>query len=81
MRDDIWQRDEIESPCQKICMIHPTAKLCVGCFRSPEEIATWGRKTTEERREIMEELPKREHLTRVRRGGRRRTTRNTSENS
>lgn len=23
MKDDIWRRDEIESPCVKLCMIHP----------------------------------------------------------
>ena len=70
MSDDIWRRDEIESPCVKICMIHPEARLCVGCHRTPEEIATWGRIPAPERRRIMDELPGRAHLTKKRRGGR-----------
>ena len=31
MSDDIWARDEIESPCVKICVIHPAEGLCTGC--------------------------------------------------
>ena len=25
--DDVWKRDEIESPCIKICVIHPAERL------------------------------------------------------
>lgn len=72
MSDDVWKRAEIESPCVKICMIHPEARLCVGCFRSPEEIASWGRMPAPERKAIMATLSDRAHLTKKRRGGRRR---------
>ena len=71
MSDDIWRREEIESPCVKICMIHPDAKICVGCYRSTDEIASWGRLSVKERAEIMAKLPDRAHLTKKRRGGRR----------
>jgi hypothetical protein len=70
MTDEIWKRAEIESPCVKICVIHPEARLCVGCFRSIDEIGTWSRKTPEERRAIMADLPGRSAQLTKRRGGR-----------
>jgi predicted Fe-S protein YdhL (DUF1289 family) len=70
--DDIWKRDEIESPCAKICVLHVESGLCTGCYRSREEIAAWSRLTPEERRHIMDELPDRKPLVMRRRGGRRR---------
>ena len=38
--DEIWQRDEIESPCVKLCVVHPEARICVGCYRSIDEIGS-----------------------------------------
>ena len=68
--DRIWRRDEIESPCVKVCMIHPETRLCVGCNRSIDEIGGWSRLTPEKRREIMAELPQRSAAPRRRSGGR-----------
>jgi len=70
MSDEIWSRDEVESPCVKICVVHPEARICTGCLRSIDEIATWGRMSREERRAVMAELPDRQKLLKVRRGGR-----------
>ncbi len=70
MSDDIWKRDEIESPCVKICVIHPQHRLCTGCLRSIDEIGAWSRMTPEDRRAVMKELPDRESLLKKRRGGR-----------
>ena len=70
MSDELWNRDEIESPCVKICMIHPEARICVGCYRTTDEIATWGRMPAPERKRLVAELPERAHLTKRRRGGR-----------
>ncbi len=69
-RDEIWRRAEIESPCVKVCVIQPEARLCIGCHRSIEEIAGWSRLTAQERRAIMAELPGRKPLLARRRGGR-----------
>ena len=71
MSDQVWQRQEIESPCVKICLLHPTAGICTGCFRTRDEIGTWSRITPEERREIMATLDDRKPLLAQRRGGRR----------
>jgi predicted Fe-S protein YdhL (DUF1289 family) len=68
--NNIWAREELDSPCVKICVIHPEERLCVGCLRSLEEIAQWSKITTSERRAIMAELPARAPRLRKRRGGR-----------
>lgn len=70
MTDEVWSRDEIESPCVKICVIHPEARLCTGCLRSIDEISAWGRMSRTERAEIMALLPERRRTLSQRRGGR-----------
>jgi len=67
--DNIWKRTEIESPCVKICAIHPIHKVCVGCFRTTSEIAGWSNFTSEERRNIMTRLKERKKLTQPKRQG------------
>ena len=68
--DRVWKRDEIESPCVKVCVIHPEARICAGCHRTLDEIASWTRITAEERRAIMADLPERAARLKQRRGGR-----------
>lgn len=71
MSDPVWRRDTIESPCINVCVLHPEAKLCLGCFRSADEITQWARMTPEMRQTIMAELPAREAvIPKTRRGGR-----------
>ena len=70
MSDEIWKRDTIESPCVKLCSVHPVERICIGCLRSIEEITAWGRMTPETRSAIMEELPSRASRLQKRRGGR-----------
>lgn len=68
--DIVWRREEIESPCVQICVLHPEARICLGCYRSGAEIAAWSRMTPDERREIMAVLPDRAKSLPGRRGGR-----------
>ena len=70
MSDDVWKRDEIESPCIKICVIHPTERLCTGCLRTLDEIGGWSRMSPEARRAVMDDLPARAPRLKQRRGGR-----------
>lgn len=70
MKDDIWSRDEVESPCVRICVIHPETRLCTGCLRSIDEITNWTKMGAEARRAVMDELPARAPLIAQRRGGR-----------
>lgn len=66
----VWTRDEVESPCVRICVVHPEARICTGCLRSIDEIGRWSKMTNDERREILADLPSRAPLLRKRRGGR-----------
>ena len=66
----VWTRDEVESPCVRICVVHPEARICTGCLRTIEEIGQWSRMSREERRDIMKVLPDRASLLSKRRGGR-----------
>lgn len=68
--DQVWKRDEVASPCIKICVIHPEARICTGCHRSIDEISSWARLSEEARLAILAKLPGREALLRKRRGGR-----------
>ena len=66
----VWRRNEIDSPCIQICVIHPTERICTGCYRSIDEIGAWSRFSDEERAEIMQELQERAPRLKKRRGGR-----------
>ncbi len=70
MHNEIWQRDEIESPCVKICLVHREIGLCIGCLRTVGEIAAWSKMTPEIRHEIIAQLPGRKPLLRGQRRGR-----------
>jgi predicted Fe-S protein YdhL (DUF1289 family) len=68
--DEVWSRDEIESPCIRVCVVHPEARICTGCYRSIDEITRWSKMSAEARREVIEALPDRASLLKKRRGGR-----------
>ena len=70
MTDDVWKRQEFESPCVKLCVIHPETRLCTGCARSIDEITRWSKMSDVERSEIMAALPTRSAAPKARRGGR-----------
>ncbi|MEL6523817.1 MAG: DUF1289 domain-containing protein [Pseudomonadota bacterium] len=68
--DEVWRRAEVESPCTKVCVIHPAERICTGCLRTMDEIANWSVMSPEDRRAIMDELPSRAPRLAKRRGGR-----------
>lgn len=70
MKDEVWKRDEVASPCVKLCVVHPEARLCVGCLRSIDEISGWSRMSHEDRASVIADLPARAPLIAKRRGGR-----------
>lgn len=49
----------IDTPCARICVVHPRLNLCVGCGRTLDEIARWIALGDAERRHIMTQLPAR----------------------
>ena len=70
MTDEIWKRDEVESPCVKVCVIQRETGYCIGCQRTADEIGRWSRITPEERRQIMSQLAHRANASTRRAGGR-----------
>lgn len=70
MSDMVWKRNEIQSPCVKLCVMHPTEGICTGCYRTIDEIMQWSKLEPNRRSEIMEELPTRAPRLTKRRGGR-----------
>lgn len=69
-KDKVWKRQEVESPCIQICVIHPEERICTGCYRSIDEITRWSKMDNDERSSIMAELADRAPRLRKRRGGR-----------
>ncbi len=69
MNDGIWKRNEIESPCVKLCMIHSEYKVCMGCFRTIDEIADWSNFTPARRKELIKSLKDRKKEFSPKRGG------------
>lgn len=70
MNDETWSRDEPQSPCVRICVLHPDARICTGCLRTLDEITGWPAMSPEARRALLEELPARASSLNKRRGGR-----------
>ena len=47
----------IQTPCVLVCAVDPDSGLCLGCFRTLEEIAAWSRLTDAERETVIRDLP------------------------
>lgn len=58
----------IETPCIKICRIEPASGLCIGCWRTIDEIMSWIRMTDDQRRKVMADLPSRKWQSAARPG-------------
>ena len=55
-RDD---PDHVPSPCISVCELDADGRICVGCFRTLDEIAAWGSLDATAKRRILAELPER----------------------
>ncbi len=49
----------VATPCVKVCIVDGESGLCLGCYRTLQEIAAWGRLPVHEREALMQELPAR----------------------
>ena len=43
----------IESPCVDICQLNPTSGVCLGCFRTMDEISVWVAMPDDDKREVL----------------------------
>ena len=46
----------IATPCVKVCIVDGASSLCLGCFRTLEEIGGWSALTDDQRAVIMADL-------------------------
>jgi predicted Fe-S protein YdhL (DUF1289 family) len=49
----------IVTPCIKVCVVDGESGLCMGCFRTLAEVASWSRLDDGQRETIMSELAQR----------------------
>jgi hypothetical protein len=49
-------RADIPSPCTSVCTIDQETGLCVGCYRTLDEIAGWIDLSTEQKRTLLATL-------------------------
>ena len=49
----------MKSPCIAVCQIDKQTNMCVGCYRTMDEIMQWRTLTDDERDVIMHDIPQR----------------------
>lgn len=54
MSKPIW------SPCKKVCLVDPGHSICVGCFRTLDELGRWTAMSSDERLAVKHDLKRRE---------------------
>jgi predicted Fe-S protein YdhL (DUF1289 family) len=59
MNAPIW------SPCKKVCVVDPSQSICVGCFRTLDELGRWTLMSHEDRLAVKAELKVREDAYRA----------------
>ena len=51
--------DDIESPCNKICVVDTASGFCRGCYRTLREISYWARFTRIQKLALLEKIERR----------------------
>jgi hypothetical protein len=51
--------DPIASPCISVCVLDANGVLCLGCFRTLDEIAAWSLLDADAKRGVLAALPER----------------------
>jgi predicted Fe-S protein YdhL (DUF1289 family) len=49
--------EPVATPCIKVCMVDGESGLCLGCYRTLQEIAGWARLAPASRTALMQALP------------------------
>ena len=57
------------SPCIRVCRLDPATEICIGCYRTLDEISRWTRFTNAERQAIRDSIPEREREFKLRNQG------------
>lgn len=59
MKEKSSSEDVIKSPCVHICCLDEQ-DICLGCYRTGDEICKWGSMSNDERKSVMEKVAERE---------------------
>jgi uncharacterized protein len=51
--------DRVPSPCISVCVLDADGALCLGCFRTLDEIASWSLLDADAKRSVLAALPER----------------------
>ncbi len=51
--------ENIETPCIGVCTMDDNSGLCLGCYRSLEEIQNWWDMSDEQRAQVLAQLDQR----------------------
>jgi predicted Fe-S protein YdhL (DUF1289 family) len=51
--------DDIDSPCNRICVVDTASGFCRGCYRTLGEISYWARFTRTEKFALLEKIARR----------------------
>lgn len=49
----------IATPCVQVCVVDGASSLCLGCYRTLQEIGGWSRLSDAQRAAIIADLPSR----------------------
>ena len=50
---DVAPADAVASPCVSVCVMDAASGLCIGCWRTLDEIAAWGSLDTDAKRAVL----------------------------
>jgi len=53
------QESTLSSPCNGVCTLDPEDNVCIGCFRSQQEIMDWRGSSPRQRKEILNQAQER----------------------
>ena len=56
---DIAMQTEVQSPCISVCRMSDNSGLCMGCFRTRDEIAGWSSSGDDGKRDIWKLIEQR----------------------
>ena len=58
--------EHVASPCISVCVLDADGALCLGCFRTLDEIAAWSLLDADTKRGVLAALPERRAAHRTR---------------
>jgi predicted Fe-S protein YdhL (DUF1289 family) len=55
----------VKSPCVEVCQLNAERGMCIGCFRTLDEIARWSEMDDAQREAVLAALPARRSVAQI----------------